>query len=108
MHMHVDIHISYAGRNGLPRFVQRAGIKQESLELGFKYWQSGEALQSGRQWIPGRWSNKTEDHFAPRDLLPVLEDEGSIFIRSSQFPSLKYTLYFKKKFSILIYTITEG
>ena len=34
--------------------------KQESLELGFEYRQTGEILQTGRQQIPDRLSDETE------------------------------------------------
>ena len=34
--------------------------KEKSLELGFELQHSGDILQTGRQRIPDRWSDKTE------------------------------------------------
>ena len=34
--------------------------KQESPELGFEFRARGDISQTGRQWIPDRWSDETE------------------------------------------------
>ena len=55
----IDIHTIYAHRKGLSRFYLglRKGVsKQESLEMGFEFRQSGKISQTGRQRITDRWS----------------------------------------------------
>ena len=55
--MHVDIHMIYGHRNGMPRFVnnnknQKSLSKEKSPEPRFE-------LRVGRQRIPGRWTDET-------------------------------------------------
>ena len=57
----MEVHTNMAPLNLL-----KSLLKQESLDLNFELGLSGEILQTGRQQIPGGWSNETEKTLTDR------------------------------------------
>ena len=57
---HIDVHTTYAHRNGLPSFVKKPVKNREVFRWILNSRQNGEILHTGRQQIPDSWSDEAE------------------------------------------------